>query len=127
MTSEAVLYANGCLFCTNVYTPTNHADKPAFLNELHDCAPANDCPWIGLGGFNLTQSPHARITQTFMRIRQLSSMVLSTQSVLIENPFMGVRIPDSTREPIQPSLVSTEFLLIMLVISYFQYIPFLFN
>ncbi|KAF8647670.1 hypothetical protein HU200_065308 [Digitaria exilis] len=34
---------------TNVYAPTAHADKPAFLAELHDLAASICEPWVVIG------------------------------------------------------------------------------
>lgn len=48
---------NSLLTVTNVYGPTSHDDKPAFLAELLDIADSISEPWVIMGDFNLIRFP----------------------------------------------------------------------
>lgn len=69
LTTQLVLNKDGSPFAvTNVYAPTAHDDKPAFLAELADIAATIDEPWLILGDFNLTREPQDKNNDNFNHV-----------------------------------------------------------
>jgi len=60
------LLADGTTFSfNNVYAPSLHEDKPAFLYELASIAQSITGSWMVLGDFNLTRDPADKNTGSF--------------------------------------------------------------
>lgn len=56
-TSFSLLRDNTNFTLTNVYAPTEHAEKQLFLQELVTIANSIDEPWVIVGDFNMTREP----------------------------------------------------------------------
>lgn len=76
------------LVITNVYAPTDHAQKSAFLHELSTCAPTNATPWIILGDFNLLRHPAEKNTAGFRQAEADMFNDFINSNALIELPLL---------------------------------------
>lgn len=91
LTTHLSLLADGTKFAlTNVYAPTRHADKPAFLAELNAIAGSVPEAWTIISDFNL--------------VRKLMTKT-STPSILWK---LALSTPSSTTWSCLKSLCSTE-------------------
>jgi len=64
--SSFTLRANDTRFTlTNVYAPTDRADKPLFFSELASIADSTTGAWMLIGDFNLTHCPEDKNTAGF--------------------------------------------------------------
>lgn len=102
--STITLRANNETFCvTNVYAPTNHDQKPEFLNELKSIAPDGNMPWIVLGDFNLMRYAFDKNNSNFRQ----SEADLFNETIhdlaLIELPLLDRRFTWSNNRD-QPTL-----------------------
>lgn len=75
--------------CTNVYAPTNYADKQNFIDELQSCAPSEDVPWIILGDFNLTCCLEDKNNSNFCANEAFMFNDTINSLGLIEIPLLG--------------------------------------
>lgn len=66
VTTSFLLNADGSpLSVTNVYAPSDHRRKSAFLAELSSIATSLDGPWMIIGDFNMTRVPTVKNNHNF--------------------------------------------------------------
>lgn len=90
LTTNFTLYRDGTSFSvTNVYAPTNHADKPLFLHELASIAATIQEQCVIMGDFNLTREPVDKNNGNFnFREAQLFNDTINSLE-LLEIPLVG--------------------------------------
>lgn len=76
------------IFITNIYAPTLHSEKQAFLAEIADLAPQIDGPWLLLGDFNLTRVPSDKNNDHFNSTEARMFNDLINNLALIEIPLV---------------------------------------
>jgi hypothetical protein len=89
LTTVFSLAADGTEFAmTNVYAPTHHSEKAAFISELTDLAAHIAIPWILVGDFNLTRCPADKNNGNFNLVEAALFNGMINDLCLIEIPLV---------------------------------------
>jgi hypothetical protein len=92
---------------TNVYAPTDRAEKPSFLSELSSVAKTVTGAWMLLGDFNLTRVPSDKNTTNFNSTDANNFNDLINTLGLIEIPLVDRAYTWSNRRD-DPTLVRLD-------------------
>ncbi|CAN6205967.1 unnamed protein product [Urochloa humidicola] len=95
------------LTLTNVYAPTERADKPAFMAELASLADNTHGPWMIIGDFNLTRKPEDKSSTHFNHAEADMFNSLINELALIEMPLVDRQYTWSNRRE-NPTLVRLD-------------------